>query len=408
MRAKFLRIATLEEAMERLEVHWQPTPRLVVLDIDDASGSVLAENVLSPIDVPPFDRAAYDGFAVRASCTFGAGEGSPKSLRLIGRLRAGERTRKKIGRGECMEITTGAPIPPGADAVVMVEHARVDEKRVMVYRAVAPGENVIERGYDILRGGIVVESGRRVGAREAAAIATAGVKFIRVFSRPKVAVISTGSELLEPGCRLRPAKIYDANGRALSQAIRACGGEPMRMGIVADDPPAIRSVVRKALKPCDMVLISGGSSAGRGDLVPEVVGRMGEPGLLVHGLALKPGKPTFIAVVEGKPIFGLPGYPVSALMVFDLLVAPYLRRLSGLPSEGTSVRAKLANGIVSARGRRELVPVKLEKREELWAVPLLKGSGAIVSFSTARGYIEIPLEQELMEKGETVEVKQFV
>jgi molybdopterin molybdotransferase len=180
------------------------------------------------------------------------------------------------------------------------------------------------------------------------------------------------------------------------------------MGIVADDPPAIRSAMRKALKPCDMVLISGGSSAGRGDLVPEVVGRMGEPGLLVHGLALKPGKPTFIAVVEGKPIFGLPGYPVSALMVFDLLVAPYLRRLSGLPSEGTSVRAKLANGIVSARGRRELVPVKLEKREELWAVPLLKGSGAIVSFSTASGYIEIPLEQELMEKGETVEVKLFV
>jgi molybdenum cofactor synthesis domain-containing protein len=408
MRAKFLRIATLEEAMERLEVHWQPTPRLVVLDIDDASGLVLAENVLSPIDVPPFDRAAYDGFAVRASCTFGASEGSPKSLRLMGRLRAGERSRKKIGRGECMEIATGAPIPPGADAVVMVEHARVDGGRVTVYRAVAPGENVIERGSDILRGGIVVESGKRVGAREAGAIATTGIKFIRVFSRPKVAVISTGSELLEPGCRLRPAKIYDANRHALSQAVKACGGEPMRMGIVADDPSAIRSAVRKALKPCDVVLISGGSSAGRGDLVPEVVGRMGEPGLLVHGLALKPGKPTFIAVVEGKPIFGLPGYPVSALMVFDLLVAPYLRRLSGLPSEGTSVRAKLANGIASARGRRELVPVKLEKREELWAVPLLKGSGAIVSFSTASGYIEIPLEQELMEKGETVEVKLFV
>jgi molybdenum cofactor synthesis domain-containing protein len=308
-----------------------------------------------------------------------------------------------------MEITTGAPIPHGANAVVMTEHAACNEKNILVYRAVAPRENVIERGSDIRRGQVVVKRGKRINVRDVGAIAAVGVSNVHVFSKPSVAVISTGSELLEPGKRPRKGKIYDANGFALSQAVKSCGGEPVRLGIVPDQPPEIRSRVEKALKTCDIVLISGGSSAGRGDMVPEVVSRMGKPGVLVHGLALKPGKPTFIAVTDEKPVFGLPGYPVSALMVFDQLVAPYLRRLAGLEQpERASTRARLACKINSVRGRRELIPMKLSKqRRGLRAVPLLKGSGAIISLSTADGYIEVPSQQTLVEEGELVEVKLF-
>jgi molybdenum cofactor synthesis domain-containing protein len=291
----------------------------------------------------------------------------------------------------------------------MTEYVVSKGKNVLVYRAVAPGENVIERGADIRRGQVVVKRGKRINVRDVGAIAAVGVSDVHIFSKPSVAVISTGSELLEPGKRLRKGKIYDANGFALSQAVKSCGGEPVRLGIVPDRPFEIRSKVKKGLKTCNIVLISGGSSAGRGDVVPEVVARMGKPGMLVHGLALKPGKPTFIAVVDGKPVFGLPGYPVSALMVFDQLVAPYLRRLAGLEQpERVSMRARLACKINSVQGRQELIPVKLYKqRRELRAEPLLKGSGAIISLSTADGYIEVPPQQTLVEEGELVEVKLF-
>jgi molybdenum cofactor synthesis domain-containing protein len=409
MSAKFLRVLTLEEAKARLEAYWKPAPGVASVSIEDALGLALAEDVISPLDVPPFDRAAYDGFAVRASDTFGADDEHPKSLRLVGRLEAGMWPRKKIRRGECMEITTGAPIPRGADAVVMTERAAGNGKNILVYRAVAPGENVAERGADIRRGQVVVKRGKRINVRDVGAMAAVGVSTVHVFSKPLVAVISTGSELLEPGERLRRGKIYDANGFALSQAVKSCGGEPVRLGIVPDRPSEIRSRVEKALRTCDVLLVSGGSSAGRGDVVPDVVARMGEPGVLVHGLALKPGKPTFIAVIDGKPIFGLPGYPVSALMVFDQLVAPYLRRLAGLEQpERASTRARLACKINSVRGRRELIPVKLSKqRGRLQAVPLMKGSGAIISLSTADGYIEVPSQQTLVEEGELAEVKLF-
>lgn len=404
---KFLRVVTLEDARAELERHWKPMPLTDVASIGEALGSVLAEDVVSPVDVPPFDRALYDGFAVRASDTFGAGEETPKKLGLAGKLLAGKFSRKSLDKGKCFEIATGAPIPHGSDAVVMSEDARTNGGSVSVQRAVAPGENVAERGSDVRKGRVVAGRGKTLNVRNIGAIAAVGVETVIVHSGPKVAVISTGSELVEPGKKLPPAKIYDANGYVLSQAVKSCGAEAVRMGIAADDSHAILKIVKKALKNCDVVLVSGGTSAGRGDLVPEVVGRLGK--VLIHGLALKPGKPTFIAVAGGKPVFGLPGYPVSALMNFDQLVAPYLRRMAGVEKTGgVTVRAKLSRKIVSARGRRELVPVKLNRRgKEDFADPLLKGSGAIVSLSAADGYIEIPREQELVEEGERVRVMLF-
>lgn len=405
----FLRVVTLGEAKAKLGRRWRPRPRIINMPLADSVGRVLADDIISKIDVPPFDRAAYDGYAVRASDTFGAGEESPKQLKLVGRLRAGSWPRMRLRVGQCAEIATGAPMPKGSNAVVMAEHANANGREVRVYRAVSPGENTIERGADIAKGQQIARAKKRLTLADVGALAAVGTKQVRVFPNPKVAIISSGAELVKQGKRLRPGKVYDVNGPTLSAAVKGCGAEPFYLGIVPDRASAIKKFVEKGLRNCDVVIISGGSSAGAGDLIPKVVDGMGRPGVIVHGLALKPGKPTFIAVVDGKPVFGLPGYPVSALMVFDQLVADYLRELSGAPRpRRPTVRAKLAAQVLSARGRQELVPVRLMQRGgELLAKPILKGSGAVTSLSTADGYIEVPLEREIVGEGESVEVRLF-
>jgi len=399
----------LEEAKKAVETHWHPEPAVAHEKLGAALGRILVENVVSKIDVPPFDRAAYDGYAVKASDTFGASEKAPRRLRLAGRLMAGEWPKSKLGGRSCIEIATGAPIPAGADAVEMVENTEVEKNLVVVKRPVAPGENVLKRGSDIQRGQAVVKRGVLLGPAELGAIAAAGVNQVKVFSMPKVAVISSGSEIVAPGQELKLGKVYDVNGWSLSAAVKSCGGEPIYLGIVADRAPSIRSAIRKGLSSADIVLVSGGSSAGAGDLIPSIVEKMGKPGLIFHGLAMKPGKPAFAAVIDGKPVFGLPGYPVSALMIFDQLAAGYIRKLSGLSGqEKYTVSAKLTTKVVLARGRRELLPVKLvRKNKSVHAEPILKGSGAITSLLVADGYIDSPAEKEFIQEGELVHVKLF-
>ncbi|KUO41501.1 MAG: hypothetical protein AVW06_01345 [Hadesarchaea archaeon DG-33-1] len=377
----FLKAKALEEALGRLERYWKPRPRAIKVPLADASDLVLAEDVISNLDIPPFDRAAFDGYAVHASDTYGAGEDSPVPLKCIGRLPAGTWSSVKLRAGQCLEIATGAPLPNGADAVVMVEYAVARKDVVDIYRAVAPGGT----------------------------LAAIGIKMVGVSGRPRVAVISTGAELRSPGSKLRRGQIYDVNGPTICMAIEECGGEAEYLGIAGDRPSQISGFVKKGLSSSDVVVISGGSSAGAGDIVPSVVDRLGRPGVIVHGLALKPGKPTFIAVVRNRPVFGLPGYPVSALIAFDQLVAPNLRQMIGLPPlERKTVSAKLSAKILSARGRREFVPVELVRgNEEISAKPILKGSGAITALSAAHGYIEVPLEEEIIEEDEIVEVVLF-
>jgi len=407
--SSFLRVATIEEARAALEKRWRPRPREVEVPLDEAAGRVLAEDVVSSIDVPPFDRAAFDGYAVRAADTFGAGEESPIELIQVGNVRAGEWLKIKIGRRQCAKIDTGAPVPRGANAVVMLEHSTARAKVVRVFRAVAPGENIAKRGSEIKCGTKVLKAGKMINPQTLGTIAAIGRKYFKIYSPPKVAVVSSGVELVAAGSQLKRGKIYDVNGPAICQAVELCGGEASYLGIARDEPRSLATLLKRGLTTCDVVVLSGGSSAGAGDIAPSVVNGLGNPGVLVHGLALRPGKPTFVAVVQGKPIFGLPGYPVSALMVFYQLVAPYLRRLGGLPqAERARVRAQLASKILSARGRRELVPVKLvQKRQKFYAEPLLKGSGAITSLSLADGYIDVPLEREIVEEGEAVEVILF-
>jgi putative molybdopterin biosynthesis protein len=305
-----------------------------------------------------------------------------------------------------MEISTGAPLPKGADSVVMVEHAAAMGNSVSIYRAVSPGENVAQKGSEIKRGAVILKAGQKLTPSMLGTIAAVGFRKVKVFRKPRVAVISTGAELKPPGSRLRRGQVYDVNGPTICSAVEECGGEARYWGIVPDRKSQIAGLVGRALLSSDLVLISGGSSAGAGDVVPAAVNSLGRPGVVVHGLALKPGKPTFIAVVRGKPIFGLPGYPVSALMIFYKLVTPYLRELAGLPPlEEKTALAKLSKKVLSARGRQEFIPVKLmRKRGELTATPILKGSGAITSLSTADGYFEVPLEKEIVHEGEIVRV----
>ena len=407
--SEFLRVVTLEDARATLEKHWKIKPRKVNVSLDEAGGRVLAEDVVSKIDVPPFDRAVFDGYAVRAMDTFGAGEESPVKLNCVGSVRAGEWPKLKVGRGQCAEIATGATMPIGANAVVMVEHTTTSAKIVQIFRAVAPRENIAERGSEIKHETKVLDAGRVITPQVLGTLAAIGRKRTKVYSPTKVAVISSGIELVSAGSSLRWGKIYDVNGPAICRAVELCGGEASYLGIARDEPRSLAALLKRGLATCDVIVLSGGSSAGADDVSPSVVDGLGNPGVLVHGLALRPGKPTFLALVRGKPVFGLPGYPVSALMVFDQLVAPYLRRLSGLPpTERARVRARLTSKILSARGRRELVPVKLvRRRREVYAEPLLKGSGAITALSLADGYIDVPLEREIVGEGEVVEIILF-
>ncbi len=405
---EFLHVAKLEDACTKLEKHWKIKPRKVNVPLDEAAGRVLSEDVVSKIDVPPFNRAVFDGYAVHAMDTFGAGEESPVELTCVGSVRAGEWPKIKIRRRQCTEISTGAPIPRGANAVSMVEYSTVDAQVVQIFRAVAPGENISKRGSEIKHGMKVLHAGRVITPQILGTLAAIGKKRAKVYS-PKVAVISSGIELVSAGSSLRRGKIYDVNGPAICRAVKLCGAEAKYLGIAKDELSSLTNFVKRGLATCDVILLSGGSSAGAGDIAPAVIDRMGKPGVIVHGLAMKPGKPAFVAVVRGKPIFGLPGYPVSALMVFDQLVAPYLRHLSGLPRvERAKVQAKLASKIISARGRRELVPVKLvQEGREVCAKPLFKGSGAITALSLADGYIDVPINREIVEEGEVIEVNLF-
>ena len=377
--------------------------------IDESYGRVLAEDIYSAIDVPPFDRSTMDGYAVRSEDIFGASETSPVRLRVIGRIDPGEVFPRSVGPGEAIEISTGAPIPPGADSILMVEYTRRDGDWVTAYRSVTPGENIMSAGADISLGELSLRKCTMIGEREVGVLAAMGISRVRVYRRPRVAVISTGYELVPPGTPLRLGKIYDINSYTISHALREAGAEPVRLGIAGDNPEEIADMVMKGLSQSDMVLLSGGTSAGLSDITYKVLSEIGPPGIIVHGLKVKPGKPTIVAVSrEGKLVIGLPGYPSSALMIFDLIVRPLLCKMLCISFERPSVRARLAMRVEGARGRRHLLPVSLIDTESyVAAYPLATESGAITTLAYADGYIVIPENMEFAVEGEEFEVHLF-
>ncbi len=378
--------------------------------LERALGRVLAEDVFSGVDVPGFDRAAMDGFAVTAADTFGADEQRPVRLKVVADVEAGDSAGYSALAGEALEIATGAPMPKGTDAEVMVEYTKRNGSEVLVYRSVSPGENVTGAGSDIMTGELLLRKSERITPREVGLLAAIGLSQVSVFRKPRVAVFSSGNELIKPGDSLRFAKIYDVNGPAVSAAVAECGGEPQFLGILPDNYAAVKDSLDSALRDADIVISSGSTSSGPGDLFYRAVDDLGDPGVIVHGLTLKPGKPALLGIVRGKPIFGLPGYPTSALMIFHMLVAPIIRRLANAPEVApVKVSAISPMKFFKARGRRELLPVQLitQPQGELIAYPMQGGSGAVSSFSMADGFADLPATQEYVDEGERMEIQLF-
>ena len=410
-RKVFRNLLSLEEALKRLQEHYVPKPLgSEEVTVDKSIGRVLSEDIVSTVDVPGFDRASMDGFAVIAEDTYSAQEDKPAKLKIVGRVEAGDKTEIEVRRGEAAEIATGAPVPKGTDAVVMVEQTDQKDAVVSIFKAVAPGENVMGAGTDIMAGEVVLRTGEEITSREIGLLAALGKSRVNVYRKPRVAIISTGNELITAEQQLDYGKIYDINSKTLAGAILESGCEPVPLGICSDDPEEMRNKIQQALLIADVIVTSGSTSAGVGDVLYRIIGDFGGPGIVVHGLSVKPGKPLIVAVIEGKPLFGLPGYPTSALMMFNLIVKPNISRMAGRAVESaTWLEGRVASKIFSAKGRREFLPVHIVKDEmgKHLVYPVISGSGAITSLTLADGFIDIPQNQEFIEEGETVRVELF-
>jgi molybdenum cofactor synthesis domain-containing protein len=397
-------LISLEEGMRILLDIAQPISRTERVPLLQASGRVLAEPVVAAADVPPFPRAAMDGYAVVAQDTFGAGNFNPARLRLVEVVHAADIAQSAVTPGACIQVATGAPIPPGADAVVQFEDTEVeaDAGIVKIYTPVYPRQNISSQGRDIQSGQTVLGAETRLDPSKIGVLAALGLTEVPVVAKPTVAVIPSGNEIVTPGEPLTPGKIYDINSYTLAALVQEVGGLPRLFSIMKDTLEDVRRTLREALA-CDLVVLSGGSSVGERDVMVEAVESMGE--LKFHGIAVKPGKPTLCAVIDGKLVLGMPGYPTSCLTNGYGLLAPALRKLAHLPEARTGgIERPMARRYTSTTGRHQYLPIRIEGGE---VAPVFKESGAITSMADAEGYIEIPANVDLVEKGERVLVKFF-
>ena len=392
----------LEEARQLIADACVQIDRSERVPLVEANGRVAAADVHSTRDVPPFARAGMDGFAVRAEDTFGASRYDPKTLRVIDKVYTGQVPAMALVPGTAIEIATGAPMPQGANAVVMVEETERSGEDVAVLTPVYPRQNVGRQGADIVVGQTVIARGQVLNPSRIGALAALGAGDVEVFAKPAVAILSTGNEIADPGGELLPGQIYDINKFTLSAIIKEHGGLPMPFATAHDTIEALESAI-DACSACDVLVFSGGSSVGERDLILDVIARKGE--IVFHGIAVKPGKPTVFGTINGKPMFGMPGYPTSCLSNAYLLLVPAVRAIARLgPRHTAVVTLPLGQRIVSTTGRHQFYTVKIVDGQ---AMPAFKASGDITSMSQADGYIEIPAQTDIVEKGEVVEVKLF-
>ncbi len=405
----FRKLMTFDEAKKAISLHLKPEPLgIEEISLLEAYNRILMEDMASALDIPPFNRSTVDGYAVKAEDTFGAEENQPIKLKVCGVVNVGEPPKISVVKGEAAEIVTGAPVPEGADAVVMIEDTDRENDELSVYSAVTREENVMKKGTDIKKGETVLKAGQVLGSREIGVLAALGIAKVKVHMVPSVAVLSTGAEVTEPGKKLPLGKIYDINAYSLSAAVLESGGKPVYLGVVPDDKTELRKALEHALAYADMVITSGGVSVGPRDITPQIVDSLGKPGLIVCGIAVKPGKPTTIALIGRKPVFSLPGHPTSALLMFHLLARPVIQLLSGRPAgEATTVKAVASARMFSAKGRRTFVMVKLkrDKSNRLIAEPVETGaSGAITTLAKADGFVEIAENQQFVDTDEEITV----
>jgi putative molybdopterin biosynthesis protein len=399
MRKEFRSLLPLDEARSIVLSHL-PKVEEETVPLECALGRVLAEKVVSEIDVPSFDRASMDGYAVRMADTLEAREDRPVSLQLAGNVPMGAIAEVEVCHGQAAEVSTGSMMPFGADAVVMIEYSEVEGDRVHITKPVHEGENILRAGSDIMFGDVVLLPGTRLAAREIGVLAAVSRSRVRV-RRLLVGIASTGNELSEPGKELEPGHIYDINSYSIAAAALECGATPVSYGILPDDHRAMAEALQRISRECSMILVSGSTSAGAGDMVYQVLDELGET--FFHGVNLKPGKPTIFGSISGRPILGLPGYPTSALTVFGQLAAPAIRKALGLKISVHRIAGRLTR------------PIRTDGRHQLLAVgvsgdlvyPVDKGSGSITTLSMADGVIEIPSSVEYLPKGQAVEVQLF-
>jgi molybdopterin molybdotransferase len=376
----------------------------------DALGRVLAEDVFAPADLPGFPRSTMDGFAVRAADTFGASEGLPAYLEIAGEVLMGAAATLALGVGQCARIATGGMLPPGADAVIMVEQTQAaGPNAVEAVRAVAPGENVVSVGEDVRRGDAILSHGHVLRPQDLGGLVALGVTAVEVARQLRVGIISGGDEVVDPEQVPGPGQIRDINSYTLSALVRRAGHQPWLVGVFPDRYAELMAAAQQALPAADVIVLSAGSSVSLRDMTADVVDGLGSPGVLVHGVSLKPGKPTILAVCDGKPVFGLPGNPVSCMVTFDLFVAPTLAHLSGAAAAPRrTVVARLTHNVASATGRDDYVQVRLEESPAgLQAVPVFGKSNLIFTLIRADGMLRVPLDRSGLNAGEQVEIVLF-
>ena len=380
------------------------------ISLQGSLNRILAEDVGADASVPAFEKSAMDGYAVVAEDTFGSSQTNPSLLKLVGESKIGELPMKTLRKGETIAIATGAPVPQGANAVVVVENTkRLDTGDVEMYAAVAPGENISHIGEDVKQGTVVLERGRKLKPPDLGLLVALGRETVMVVRRPKVAILSTGNEVSEGG-PVTSGRIVDVNRPVLMAMVEECGGVPLDLGIAKDDAEEISKKLKRGLTSADLVLVTAGTSVGKGDLVPDVINALGKPGMLVHGIAMRPSLPTGLAVVNGKPIVSLPGLPVSAMIAFSTFVQPLILRMLGTEQDPQpKIRARATKRIVGVPGFRTFIRVLVREKEgKLFVEPLrAPGSGILTTLTRANGMVVVPENVEGYDEGAEVEVQLF-
>ncbi len=406
---EFLRLVTPDEALNKLNRYLKTLVNTEFIEAKAAQGRILAKDILAPENLPAFPRSTMDGYAGRAEDTYGASEGLPVYMHVIGEMPMGKYPKISVGKGEVIKVHTGGAVPTGADAVITLENTQqVDIVTIEVSKPLAPGENILRVGDDIKTNELLFASGHVIRPQDIGALMALGIVCVEVFIPPKIAIISAGDEVIAPEKSPESGQVRDINTYTISNLVRQAGGVPISYGIIQDDEKALSQVVEVAKSEADIIVISSGSSISTRDMTARVISSLGQPGVIVHGVSLRPGKPTILAVVDDKPIFGLPGNPVSAMVVFDLFVRPTIYRISGCdqPPRLPAITARLTHNIPSTTGREDYVPVTLKITEgQYLATPIFGESNLITTLVRADGIARIPLDKHGLTENETVIVR---
>jgi len=409
--SEFLKLITPDEALCQLNGYVNTLVNIESIDTAKTLGRILAKDINAPEDLPAFPRSTMDGYAARAEDTYGASEGLPVYLRIIGEMPMGKHPEIPIHKGEVVKVHTGGAVADGADAVIMIENTQqVDKLTIEVSKPLAPGENILRVGDDIKTGDSMFSSGHVLRPQDIGALMALGIVQVELFRPPRVAIISAGDEVIAPEKTPEAGQVRDINTYTISTLVRQAGAIPLPYGIIKDDAKALSQAVKTVISVAEIVVISSGSSVSTRDMTAGVISSLGKPGVIVHGVSLRPGKPTILAIVDDKPIFGLPGNPVSAMVVFDLFVRPTIYRVGGCshPPHLPTITARLTRNIPSTTGREDYVPVILEIIDGRYmATPIFGESNLITTLVRAAGMARIPLDKHGLTEGETVSVRLF-